>query len=271
MSVSEKPACRRRPNTRKTLPMESLQTLLMRGGGLFASTCVHHWMNTLDYKAAYYDPSVDPAYPGGNARKRLYIFWHEYITFLLFLRKRCNLTMLLSRHKDAEMLGHVADLFGYGTVRGSSSSGGAEAIRAMMAKSKYGHLAITPDGPRGPRRKLSRGCLFIASKLQIPIVMLGLGYDRPWRAPTWDKFAVPRFFSRARVIVSPEIFVPPTLDAATADGFAAALETTMTRLCELAEDWALSGALHVGESMMQLGPHNDFSYYALPRQAAIQG
>ena len=250
--------------------MEYFQTLLLRGGGLFASTCIHHWMSTLDYKVAYYDPSVDPAYPAGNKRKRLYIFWHEYITFLLFLRKHCNLTMLLSRHKDAELLGHVADLFGFGTVRGSSSRGGAEAIRAMMAQSKHCHLTITPDGPRGPRRKLSRGCLFLASKLQIPIVMVGLGYDRPWRAPTWDKFAVPRLFSRARTIVSPEIFVPPTLDVEIADRFAAALEMTMTRLCELAEGWAVSGDLHVGESMIQLGPLNDLSYYTLPQQAAIQ-
>jgi lysophospholipid acyltransferase (LPLAT)-like uncharacterized protein len=140
----------------------------------------------------------------------------------------------------------------------------------MMAKSTYNHLTITPDGPRGPRRKLSRGCLFLASKLQIPIVMLGLGYDRPWRAPTWDKFAVPRLFSRARTIVSPEIYVPSQLDADTADRFADALETTMTRLCELAEDWAISGDLHVGESMMQLGPHNDLCYFAQPQQAAIQ-
>ena len=250
--------------------MEYLQSLLLRGCGLFTSTCLHHWMSTLDYKAAYYDPTIDPAFPNGNSRKRLYIFWHEYITFMLYLRKCCNLTMLLSRHKDAELLGHIADLFGFGTVRGSSSRGGAEALLAMMNKSKHCHLTITPDGPRGPRRKLSRGCLFLASKLQIPIVMVGMGYDRPWRAPTWDKFAVPRPFSRARAIISPEIFVPPKLDAEIADCFAAALETTMTRLCELAEDWAVSGDVHVGESMMQLGPLNDLSYYALPKQATVQ-
>ena len=155
--------------------MEYLQSLLLRGGGLFASTCLRHWMSTLDYKAAYYDPAIDPAFPNGNSRKRLYIFWHEYITFMLYLRKCCNLTMLLSRHKDAELLGHIADLFGFGTVRGSSSRGGAEALLAMMNKSKHCHLTITPDGPRGPRRKLSRGCLFLASKLQIPIVMVGMG------------------------------------------------------------------------------------------------
>ena len=249
--------------------MEYLQSLLLRGGGLFASTCAHHWMGTLDYKGAYYDPSVDPAFPTGNTHKRLYIFWHEYITFMLYLRKRCNLTMLLSRNKDADVLAQVADLFGFGTVRGSSTRGGAEALLAMMAQSKHAHLTITPDGPRGPRRKLSRGCIFLASKLQIPIVMLGLGYDRPWRAPTWDKFAVPRLYSRARAIASPEIFVPPKLNAEIADGFAAALEATMNQLCDIAEDWAVSGDLYLGESMMQLGPLNDLSYYAVPKQAVI--
>ena len=250
--------------------MEYLQSLLLRGGGLFASTCVHHWMSTLEFKAAYYDPTVDPAYPSGSRRKRLYIFWHEYISFALFLRKRCNLTMLLSRHKDAELLGNIADLFGFGTVRGSSSRGGAESLLTMMEKSKQCHLTITPDGPRGPRRKLSRGCLFLASKLQIPIILIGIGYDRPWRAPTWDKFAIPRPFSRARTVISPEVFVPPKLDAEIADCFCVGLETTMTRLCELAEDWATSGDLHIGESIMQLGPLNDLCYYALPKQAVIQ-
>jgi lysophospholipid acyltransferase (LPLAT)-like uncharacterized protein len=249
--------------------MKYLQSLLLRGGGLFASTFVHHWMSTLDFKAAYYDPSVDPAYPAGNSRKRLYIFWHEYISFMLHLRKHCNLTMLLSRNKDADVLAEVADMFGFGTVRGSSSRGGAEALLTMMAKSKHCHLTITPDGPRGPRRKLSRGSLFLAAKLQIPIVMLGMGYDRPWRAPTWDSFAVPRPYSRARAIVSPEIFVPTQLDTQAAESFCVALETTMTRLCELAEDWATSGELHRGESMVQLGPLNDLSYYAIPKQADI--
>ena len=249
--------------------MIDIQSLLLRSGGLFASTFAHHWMGTLDFKAAYYDPMVDPAYPTGNTRKRLYIFWHEYITFPLFLRKHCNLTMLLSRNKDADVLAQVADLFGYGTVRGSSTRGGAEALLSMMKESQHCHLTITPDGPRGPRRKLARGCLFLASKLQIPMVILGFGFDRPWRAPTWDKFAVPRLFSRARAVISPEIFIPVTLDAESADRISAALETSINRLCELAEDWAVSGDVHCGESMMQLGPLNDLCYYAIPKQAVV--
>ena len=250
--------------------MKYYESLLLRSIGLLASKHVHHWMGSLDYKAAYYDPTIDPAYPNGHLRKRLYIFWHEYIPFMLYLRKRCHLTMLLSRHKDADVLGEVADIFGFETVRGSTNRGGAEAVRAMMQKSKQYHLAITPDGPRGPRRKLSRGCVFLASKLQIPIVMLGLGYDRPWRLRTWDRFAVPKPFSRARCIASPEIFVPPDIDVETTGEYALAIEKTMTQLCELAEDWATSDDLYLGESMIQLGPLNDLSYFARAKQAVIR-
>ena len=251
--------------------MKHYESLLLRSAGLFASACVHHWMGTLDFKAAYYDPSIDPAYPGSNTRKRLYVFWHEYIPFMLYLRKRCNLTMLLSRHKDADVLGQVAEMFGFGTVRGSSSRGGAEALLAMMEQSRQYHLTITPDGPRGPRRKLSRGCIFLASKLQMPIVILGLGYDRPWRVRTWDSFAIPKPFSRARCIAGPEIHIPPNLDKDMTTQYSLSIEKTMTQLCDQAEDWAVSGDLYRGESTLQLGPLNDLSYYARPQQAVIAG
>ena len=242
---------------------------MLRSAALLASSGVHHWMGSLDFKAAYYDPTVDPAYPNGNTRKRLYIFWHEYIPFMLYLRKRCNLTMLLSRHQDADVLGEVADIFGFGTVRGSSNRGSSEAVREMIQKSKAGHLTMTPDGPRGPRRKLSRGCVFLASKLQIPIVILGLGYERPRRLRTWDRFAIPKPFSRARCIASPEIFIPPDIDKEMSVQYALAIEKMMSQLCDMAEDWAGSGDLYLGESMVQLGPLNDLSYVARPCQAVI--
>jgi lysophospholipid acyltransferase (LPLAT)-like uncharacterized protein len=227
-------------------------------------------MNTLDYKAAYYDPSVDPAYPEGNIRKRLYIFWHEYILFMLFLRRRCRLAMLISQHRDADVLEQIAGIFGFETVRGSSNRGGVAAIREMMQKAKDYHLTITPDGPRGPRRQLAPGAIFLASKLQIPLVLLGLGYDRPCRAPTWDKFAVPRLFSRARVIVSPEIFVPLKLNSEMLQQISSSIETTMNRLCDYAENWATSGNLFLGESQMTAGPLNDFTNKVTPKQVVVQ-
>ena len=91
------------------------------------------------------------------------------------------MAMLLSRHRDAEMLSHAAYHLGFDFVRGSTNRGGVAALRALLAKSRTMHLTITPDGPRGPRRRLAPGCVYLASKLGLPLVVMGYGYDRPWR------------------------------------------------------------------------------------------
>ena len=106
--------------------------------------------------------------------------------------------MLLSRHRDAEILSHVAYHFGFDFVRGSTNRGGAAALRELLAKSRQMHLTITPDGPRGPRRRMAPGPIYLASKLGLPLVLMGYGYDRPWRLRSWDRFAIPRPCSRAR-------------------------------------------------------------------------
>ena len=76
-------------------------------------------MSTLDYKAAFYDPTVDPVDPRYRGQK-IYIFWHENILFPLYLRGHCNLAMLLSRHRDADILTDVAHHLGFEFVRGST-------------------------------------------------------------------------------------------------------------------------------------------------------
>jgi len=108
------------------------------------------------------------------------------------------------------------------------------------------HMAITPDGPRGPRRRLAQGAVFLASRLQLPIVPMGLGVDRPWRTPTWDRFAVPRPGSRARAVVGPEIFIPPNLDRRQIELRRLGVEHLLTQLTVEAENWAESGEQRSG-------------------------
>ena len=80
-------------------------------------------MGSLEYKCAYYDESIDPVKPTYSGQK-IYIFWHEYILFPLYLRGNCNLTMLLSRHRDTDILTRTAYHMGFEFVRGSSHRGG---------------------------------------------------------------------------------------------------------------------------------------------------
>ena len=222
-------------------------------GGLLATAATRAWMRTLDYKVAYYDRASDPIFPECQGQK-IYIFWHEYILFPFYLRGHCNLTMLLSRHQDAEILSRAAHHMGFGVIRGSTRRGGVAAIRQLLDRSRRMHLTITPDGPRGPRRRLAPGAIYLASKLQMPLVLLGLGYDRPWRMRSWDRFAVPRPHSRARCVLSPDIRIPAGLDREGLEYFRQKAERLLTRLTTEAETWAESGKRKIGQQRVRRGP-----------------
>jgi hypothetical protein len=215
--------------------------LIYRFGGLVGATAVRLWMRTLDCKVAYYDPVVDPGRHEHDGQQRIYVFWHEYLLWPLHMRGHCNLSILLSRHRDAEVLSYAARHLGFSIVRGSSSRGGLQAIRQLMADSQRMNLAITPDGPRGPRRILAQGPIYLASRLQLPLVCIGMAYDRPWRLKSWDRFAIPKLCSRARSIVGPELHLPARLDRDGIEHYRLQIERMLNRLTEEAEHWAETG------------------------------
>jgi len=219
--------------------------LKLRWGGLLAAQGIRAWMSTMEYRVLHYDPANDPKY--GCDQPRIYVFWHEYILIPLYLRGHCDLAMLLSRHRDADILTRVAYHLGFDCVRGSTNRGAAAALLELSRLGKKMHLTITPDGPRGPRRKLAVGAVFLASKLGLPIVPLGLGADRPWRAKSWDKHAIPRPFSQVRGIIGPAINIPPNLDRQQLEVSRQRVERLLTDLTLEAEDWAASGARRKGE------------------------
>jgi len=210
-------------------------------GGLAVATVSRFWMRSLDYRAAFYDPTVDPVHPNFSG-PAIFLFWHEYIPFLFYLRGNCQISMLLSRHQDAEWLSQAARHMGFSTVRGSTNRGGAQALRQLQQQTQGKlNLAITPDGPRGPRRRLAPGAIFLSSKLQIPLIAVGLGYDSLRRLSTWDQFAVPRLCSRARAIASPAIQIPPDLERGEIETYREQVEQVMNSLTNAAENWAQTG------------------------------
>lgn len=213
---------------------------------LVSTAAIRQWMGTLDYQADFGDPEVDPIHPRYRGAK-IYVFWHENILMPLCVRGHSNIAMLLSRHTDANILDRVARMMGFGVVRGSTFRGGSVALRELAEKAAVSNLTITPDGPRGPRRRLAPGCIFLASTLGIPIVAMGMGYDRPWRAGTWDRFAIPRPFSRARAVVSRAVTVPPDLDREGIERHRHGIEQLLTHLSNDAEAWATAGTRRPGQ------------------------
>jgi hypothetical protein len=228
-------------------------SLTIGATALAATATIRHWMGTLDYRVEFGDPTVDPVHPEYRGAK-IYVFWHENILLPLYLRGHSNISMLLSRHGDADVLDRVARMNGFGVVRGSTFNGGSVVLRQLAKRAAEGNLTITPDGPRGPRRRLAPGCVFLASTLGIPIVAMGLGYDRPYRFGTWDRFALPRPFTRARGIVSRAIAVPTELDRDGIEAYRAGIERLLTHLSDGAEAWAMSGERRRGECIVRKEP-----------------
>ena len=232
--------------------------LIDKLGGLAVTGITYPWMSTLRYYGDAEDWSYDPS-ERDFAGPAIFVFWHEYIPSLFYLRGHCHITMLLSRHQDAEWLSQAAAYMGFGTVRGSSNRGGAAALREIMRKSPWENLAITPDGPRGPRRELAVGPVYLASRLQMPIVPVGLGYDRPWRVKSaWDQFAIPKPFSRACGIVGSAYHVSEGADRDELEHHRLAVQNKLNALTEDAESWAESGETRAGarRSKRQGSPYN---------------
>ena len=238
-------------------PKFDLQRMTMRWGGTLLAFGIRAWMRTLDSRIVCYDPKMDPAVADFDG-PAIYVVWHEYLALPPCHRRGCDVTMLLSQHRDAHWLTEVISQFGFKTVRGSTSRGGVQAILQIRRNNRGTSLVITPDGPRGPRRELSGGCVFLAGLLGIPIVPLGCGFDRPWRnTRAWDKFAIPRPSSRARIVLGPAIRVPRRLSKDEIEEYRVHIESTLVLVTQEAETWAADGSMRVGER----------GFYPVPQRA----
>jgi lysophospholipid acyltransferase (LPLAT)-like uncharacterized protein len=204
-------------------------------------------MRTMEVRVVYYDPSVDVV-SRDFAGPMIYVLWHEYLLVPMSFRGHCNMAMLISQHRDGQMLTWAAYHLGFDTVRGSSTRGGVAALREITRRRRNLNLAITPDGPRGPRRVLAPGAIYLSSKLQMPVVAMGLACQRPWRLRSWDRFAIPRPFGRIRAIVGPAMQIPPDLDREGIEHYRREVERLLNRLTEEAEVWAESGSWKRGEA-----------------------
>jgi lysophospholipid acyltransferase (LPLAT)-like uncharacterized protein len=145
----------------------------------------------------------------------IWSFWHN--RFLLvphifshYVKKRKG-SALTSASKDGDMLAAYIQRFGITPIRGSSSRRGAAAILEMIGFIRRGYdVAITPDGPRGPRYRLSPGLITLAQKTGAPILPIDIEYSHCARLKSWDAFMIPLPFSRVDVTFGEVLQVAPT-------------------------------------------------------------
>ncbi len=131
----------------------------------------------------------------------IFAVWHGRLLPLTYYHRHRNITAIISRSEDGEYIARVVEGWGYRTVRGSTSRGGSSALRSLVKAARAGQsLAITPDGPRGPRQRLQPGVVTAAQLTGLPIIPLACGASRAWWPGGWDRFCVPKPFARVRVM-----------------------------------------------------------------------
>ena len=131
----------------------------------------------------------------------VYTFWHSALLPLAVLHRHEGSAVLVSRHRDGELITRVLERLGFVTARGSSTRGGEAGVRGMLAwAGQDRHLAVATDGPRGPAEQVKPGALYIAERTGRRMVPVGMAAHRTWALRSWDRFRVPWPF--ARVLVS---------------------------------------------------------------------
>lgn len=131
----------------------------------------------------------------------LVAFWHGEILMNPFtykkLLKDVKMSLMISDHFDGEMIAKSVSYFGFDTIRGSSTRGGIKALKESFKKINAGNsVAITPDGPKGPRHSVADGVVVIAQKKNLDIIVFNYTASSYWEMNSWDKFIIPKPFSR---------------------------------------------------------------------------
>jgi len=163
----------------------------------------------------------------------IYAFWHCMMLIPAYVGRKRKIQVLISQHSDGEYIAQVIKRLGFGVIRGSTTRGGIRAVKALVDKAREGYpLAITPDGPRGPRFIVQHGSIYLGKKTQLPIIPMVVGLSSYWELPSWDRFRIPKPFSRALLMYGEPIHIPPNLSEEEMEHYRLLLEQTMQEMAE---------------------------------------
>lgn len=163
----------------------------------------------------------------------IFSFWHGRQFFLGYVRRKDSIDVLISQSKDGEYIARTIGFFGMGSVRGSTTKGGSRALVKLKNSLEQGKLiAITPDGPRGPARKVQNGVIYIAQKTKVPIIPLAYAAKRCKIFYGWDEYHIPYPFNRIAVTYGKPYYVPSDISIESACG---ELERRLNENTELAD------------------------------------
>lgn len=189
-------------------------------------------------KKRYVEEGAQPYLRGdGNA---IFAFWHGRMMMLpAFCPPRPLMRVLISFHRDGLLISRVIGHFGQATVSGSSSKGGASAVKEIVRALKEGdNISITPDGPRGPSQVAEMGIVSVARLSGLPVLPVTFSSTRHIRFKSWDRFMLALPFGRIVFCVGQPIVVSRESDEHAQEQARRMIEQEMNRLVEKADGLA---------------------------------
>jgi lysophospholipid acyltransferase (LPLAT)-like uncharacterized protein len=175
----------------------------------------------------------------GSAGPTIYCIWHNRLALSMpayfhYARKRnqtSGLAAMVSASKDGAFLAGILECFGVQPVRGSSSRRGPQALLELVSWTQRGYdVAITPDGPRGPRYVVQEGVMSLAQLTGLPILPCSFHLSWKIQANSWDRFQIPLPFARCEMRAAPPLRVPREASEAEREALRRQLEQTLKDL-----------------------------------------
>ncbi len=188
-----------------------------------------------------WDDRSDFFVEGQKPRPAIYCVWHNrlvlsMIAYYAYAKKRSptpGMAALVSASRDGGLLSAILECFQVQPVRGSSSRRGPQAMLELTTWAERGYdLAITPDGPRGPRYQVQDGVMSLAQVTGLPIIPVSYYISPKVRFNTWDRFQIPLPFARCHLVIAKPVRVPRESSDAEREELRQKLETTLRGLAK---------------------------------------
>jgi hypothetical protein len=161
----------------------------------------------------------------------IYAFWHNRILAATIFFRRRGIVVMTSQSRDGEVIARVIQSFGYGAVRGSATRGGVQSLKGLARAVRAGRdAAFTIDGPKGPRYAAKPGAVMLARLTGAPIQPVCICAQRYWEVKSWDRFRIPRPFSRGKIFYGAPIFVSRDADESEMAAKQAQFQVELDRL-----------------------------------------
>jgi hypothetical protein len=185
------------------------------------------------WRIRVHNPTGFPTPDKNKNEKLIFIFWHNRILVHTYYYRHCEITAMISKSRDGEYIAKVARWLGHYAIRGSSSRKSREALEeaiACLSQNKY--IAVTPDGPQGPKYQLQGGAVEMARRTGASIVPMAFDASSKYVFSSWDGFILPKPFSKIVICFGSPVKIPEKITQLEFEAYRKSVENSLNKITE---------------------------------------